>query len=362
MKRVLSSAIVALTALGVLVGGCSPADDPMAAADAALKAKDFKRAAMLLEQACDAGLGDACMKRIELSGHGDAPADDAATRKWAHRACDAGSAKGCLGYGAMLMAGRGGNKDVGEGVTYFKKSCDGGFLPGCSMLAAADLAGAPGHSPAEGRALADQTCKKGESSGCVIYARALYDGSGGNSDTAAALAYFQANCAKAMDACVGNFDLAGIDQYSGPVARDFIGAACSAGRAYSCTDLGAMMRDGRSGAVDAAQARVEFDKACQLGDGGGCLELANLLRAGTGGAVDYDRAWPLYDKACKSGLADGCAARQEMATAGQAPPPTVTPPSDSSAPMSAPAANADSATAPAADAATAPAAPATETH
>src|SRR5579883_1862102 len=63
-------------------------------------------------------------------------------------------------------------------------------------------------------------------------------------------------------------------------------ADCEAGKAFSCTDLGAMLLGGKGAPADASRAAAYFGRGCDGGDLVGCVELGALLESGRGTGPD----------------------------------------------------------------------------
>ena len=72
-------------------------------------------------------------------------------------------------------------------------------------------------------------------------------------------------------------------------AADLLGAACEAGKAAACGDLGKLYALGVGVPRDLGRAADLFDKACSGGDTAGCASLGEALDVGQGRARDATR-------------------------------------------------------------------------
>ena len=84
-------------------------------------------------------------------------------------------------------------------------------------------------------------------------------------------------------------------------------AACEAGHAPACLELGQRYRTGAGGPKDLLRAAALFEKACEGGEPEGCASFGWLLEEGAGAPKDMARAVGLYRRACDAGLQWSCA-------------------------------------------------------
>jgi hypothetical protein len=84
-------------------------------------------------------------------------------------------------------------------------------------------------------------------------------------------------------------------------------AACFAGLAKGCWNLGQMHRLGKKGIpVDLVKARRYYFAACRDGVPQACYELGMLWQQGGGGPLNRRKARGLFRKACRAGHEEAC--------------------------------------------------------
>ena len=101
----------------------------------------FKKAIPLFDQACKAGVPQACSELGSLYiwgphiSNGDSVTQDfPLALKLFTKACDAGNADGCFYMGDLYDLGRGVNQDLSRAAEFYSKSCDGGNSNACNNL------------------------------------------------------------------------------------------------------------------------------------------------------------------------------------------------------------------------------------
>ena len=115
-----------------------------------------------------------------------------------------------------------------------------------------------------------------------------------------------------LDACRGGITdeclQRGLKGYEtdGAVAARYWRAACDAGDAESCTNLGILHRKGIGMDPDQAAAARLYRQGCDGGDARGCTNLGFLHRKGIGMDPDPAAAARLYRQGCDGGNALGC--------------------------------------------------------
>ena len=164
-------------------------------------------------------------------------------------ACDRGDASdsGCFAAGMMHAARR--PEDLARAITFYERSCDGGYAPGCTQLGNAYTAGTSFDVPWDPqRALAayERACAAGDPGGCTIVAKVL--------------------------------------EGAADIPEDVV----------------------RRVPRDLKRAASLYEKACDLGAMGECRRLAEMYDGGLGVGKDSARAARLYARACKGGVAEAC--------------------------------------------------------
>jgi uncharacterized protein len=164
-------------------------------------------------------------------------------------ACDRGDASdaGCFGAGMMHAAKR--PQALARAVTFYERSCSGGYAAGCTQLGNAYTSGLDPEVPWDPqRALAayERGCAAGDRGSCTIVAKTLEG------------------------------------------ARDIPESVL------------------RRVPRDLKRAASLYQKACDMDAMPDCLRLAEMYEGGLGVHRDAARAGRLYARACKGGVADAC--------------------------------------------------------
>ena len=102
---------------------------------------DAVRARELYRQGCEAGLLESCGNlAVMLTQERGGPPDQSLAREVFGKLCDPGSAQACFNLGAMLWNGQGGEVDQARAAELFDKACEGGFKQACEVVKRAPLA------------------------------------------------------------------------------------------------------------------------------------------------------------------------------------------------------------------------------
>jgi hypothetical protein len=254
--------------------------------------QDVARAKELYISACDAGVPDACGSMGSLLERGRG-ADASGAAALYEKACNAGSAEDCANLANLLHEGTLLPKDLGRAASLFDKACAGGVAVGCLNLATVTFRG-EGTAPAQAAALTlyEKACTLGEAAGCsIVQAFARIH---------PAVAACEAGDAKKCSEVGGAFNLGGTVPSDEAVATTYYAKACELGAAASCTFVGRLLHD-RSHA--GKKARDYYSRGCELGDAEGCSRLALGPDALPGG----EQTLPLLVKACDESDAQACA-------------------------------------------------------
>ena len=123
--------------MALVVRGCEIGDAQACAAAGVehatgqLVAQDQAAADRYLRQACEHGMGAACMWVARDAVARGEPAVGAA---FARRACQMGEREACAALAALYLEGRGVDKDDAAGERWATESCRMGYPPGCGVL------------------------------------------------------------------------------------------------------------------------------------------------------------------------------------------------------------------------------------
>jgi TPR repeat protein len=186
------------------------------------------------------------------------------------KSCGTGEAKGCLGFGKILFAGKGAIQDKPAAARYYTRSCELGLDEACFLLGAMAKNG-------DG-ILADQSaaaklfakaCDLNWLDACTEMAIMTKSGMGGLApDTARAMQFYTKSC-------------------SGD------GNKSSAG----CYNLGVLTAQGDGVPQDFGRAAALFTYACDTSYASGCFNLGLMYENGYGVKKDRNRAILLFRKA-----------------------------------------------------------------
>ena len=235
----MTQALAALAYVALLASATSAQTDALALGCAAGKFEDCRRLLLLIEG----------MRGTEPDPEATfAPAFNKARAVFTAN-CDRGDASdsGCFGAGMMHAVKR--PADLARAVTFYERSCDGGYPRGCTQLGNAYTAGTDPDVPWDlQRALAayERGCAAGDAGGCTIVAKTL--------------------------------------EGAAEIPEDVV----------------------RRVPRDLKRAASLYEKACELGAMGECRRLAELYERGVGVHKDAARAAALYVRACKGGVAEAC--------------------------------------------------------
>jgi serine/threonine-protein kinase len=252
-------------------------------------ARDLSRAAALYERGCGRGNGTACLRAGLLHRDGEgAVRNQPESLQWFQRACDAGAREGCFNLGLAYARGTAVASDESKAASLYQQACDAGLPPACDALGRAyqDARGVVQNN-ALARSLFERACNAGGMPACVDLATMLAQGLGGPPDQARAVALFQRGCDAGVP--VGCGRLAFAYARGRGVPRDDARAvslyqrACDAGGAPACGDLAAMYTAGLGVPRDAARSIQLLHRACDGNAAASCRELSQRYEQGRDG-------------------------------------------------------------------------------
>ncbi len=134
----------------------------------------FKKAIPLFDQACKAGVAQACSELGSLYiwgphiSNGDSVIQDfPRALNLFTKACDVGNADGCFYLGDMYDLGRGVHQNFSRAAEYYTKACDGNNAAACNNLGVQLMHGAGVKEDKEkARQVLQKGCSLGEQSAC----------------------------------------------------------------------------------------------------------------------------------------------------------------------------------------------------
>jgi uncharacterized protein len=275
---------------------------PVPAAETAFRSGDYKSAAKLWKEACEAGNPSGCYELSIMYRDGEGmQADPDKAKALLVKACDGDEGRACFNL-ALLEDPVGSDEDGEDGGTSKKPSPQASkrafayFEKGCSLE----------HQPA-----------------CANMGSSYIQGRGVPKDVDKGIQILTAVCDRnnreVGPACFSLSQL--FDFHGGTMIRDDLAIAnrylergCSLGDTDSCMNLGYHYRGGNGVKQNWKRARALYAAACNDADGLECLMLSPNEYFGGGSnytkgnvVEDKKRAAGLYSDGCDDGLAQGCA-------------------------------------------------------
>ncbi|MEQ1548176.1 MAG: tetratricopeptide repeat protein [Chakrabartia sp.] len=267
--------------------------------------------------------------------------------------CDAGNFKSCHNVALLHEARLAGdpkleNSNFKIAISYFNRSCAGGFQRACVAAAHYYRSSKYGmKNAARATALLTTACDAGEIAGCEDLAEILYLGDGVAMDLAHAATLFKKGCdadGRAMscfnyglmrskgqgvaidkdlafeyyslgcrkgsnEACINlavDYNEHGIVPDDKKIARGLLQQSCTKGAMTACANLGQLIRDGKPTEAENVEAAELFRKACDSGFGKACRSLGNMAQDGIKAAGTMRQAIKYYIKGCNLNYADSC--------------------------------------------------------
>ena len=265
------------------------------AADAAYSDGDYKTAAKLWSEACEAGNPTGCYELAIVYRDGEGVAvDHAKEDQLLGRACDGGEGRACFNLGLEAdpwskdAAAANPNRQLAA-TTYYERGCTAGQQESCANLGGRLVAGrgAP-KDVARGVKLLETACyTDDERMGAACYTLSnFYDGHNG--------------------AAAGE---------NPALANRYLDRGCSFANVDACTNLGYHYRKGYGLKLDMIRSNTLYAMICDDGSETECPQFTYREFFSGGGGYKLDNVKPsrrevagLYQKACNGGFAHGCAA------------------------------------------------------
>ncbi|MBA2538728.1 MAG: sel1 repeat family protein [Deltaproteobacteria bacterium] len=235
------------------------------------------------------------------------------------QACSAGIPDACLQSAAKAMAATAA-PDLPDVLAKYQTACDRGFLEGCGHLARMQLDGTGGKSEvAAARALAEKACTDGSGSSCDVAGHIFGSGIGVPIDHAKAYARWQRGCDLGdASSCIhsARATRVGLGTRRDPTTSASLGAqaaslserACGPADADACRVHGLVLARGLAGTKDIPRAAILFQQACDLGSPDACSDLGQLYVRGIGLPKDAPRGVAALRRGCERGSIAGCQA------------------------------------------------------
>ena len=252
-----------------------------------------------------------------------------AARLWSE-ACEAGNPTGCYELAIVYRDGEGVEKNRKKETELLTRACDGGDGRGCFNLA--HYADPPDDSlgkvgPDRQRLATDlyaKGCKAGFQQACANLASRLVIGKGAPKDVPRSIELLKTACdinttemGPACDTLAGFYDghngaKAGEDP---ALANRYLDRGCAMADSDSCTDLGYHYRTAYGLNRDMIRSNTLYAIICDDGSETACPQFTYGEFFSGGGGYTLDNVRPsrrevagLYQKACDGGFSHGCAA------------------------------------------------------
>lgn len=229
------------------------------------------------------------------------------------RSCKLSFADACGRLGWLHILGKGGPKDIGKGIGYFRLACRRKYGKACRQLARIYSEGKLRQKASfpKARRFAKLACIHRDPEGCVRYGFFLLKGMGGKRDPIQAEAHFQFACEQNQAHACANLShiylhglLGGKKQYK--KARVYASKGCKLGSRPGCGRLAHLAFKGLGGKKDLKLARRSYKTTCELKSGAGCFMYAGMLRGGYGGPKNARKARQMAKVSCAYKDEDGC--------------------------------------------------------
>lgn len=239
------------------------------------------------------------------------------------RGCRANEPTACNNLGLLLERGGGGTVTIDRprALETFERACDLGYGKSCmnrgNMFRNAD-------PPAHEKALESyiKACDLNETNACVLAGWAYAEGRGTAIDNDIAYKTFKKGCDEGSErACgaMGSRMVLGLGvEKNVERGAEMMRVACDTGVAgETCTNLGAMILDGKMGKPDPIAAHAAFEKGCAARDSMSCKGAGNDLKTGNGTPIDLPKALERYRTGCDLFDQGACVLAGQMLRDGQ---------------------------------------------
>lgn len=275
----------------------------------------------LLDQACNAGAGDACNVLAEYYFNGWEPVKQDAVRgrQLLEQACTQGEAPACLNVGIRHLNGDRVLQDDRKGFQFVNKACAGGMDSACRLVKIfAAMGWGTERDTAHGEENLRSFCKEGDAQVCGVLGELLIVK---DETSVEAMDLLEKSCAtNVVRACgvLGQIYVRGIGRSPDPKkAISHLSRACTMGEPHACSFLGTLYFQGQGVPASDALSSSFQKQACELGSMRGCAALAELHEKGRGVERNDAKAVELYEKACAGDYGPACRRLGEMLLEGK---------------------------------------------
>ena len=249
------------------------ADDPVAEAKAAWKARDYAKTTALLDAPVAAGNAAALYLKGQMTetGRGAVQSHGEAMKLY-KQAMDKGNNDATAAYGRYLVSGAGGaEKDAAQGLFLVRKAAEGGSAAAMALMGDLTLGGAGQEADPKTAAFWYQRAAAEKDPAGYLGLARLYDAG------AAGLVKDESR------------------------ATILLLEAAKLGEPLAMNEMGIRYQSGRGMAQDNVAAVGWFSMAAQHDLAAGLVNLGNCYETGNGCLRDYDRAGANYAAAAKQG-------------------------------------------------------------
>jgi TPR repeat protein len=204
----------------------------------------------------------------------------------------------------MFATGTGGApQDLEKAHSLWRLSCDGGFAPGCTLLADA---AASENQWSLALLYSSKACVGGDARGCTdLGVLALY-GEGTTRSRSRARSLFSYACSLgepqgcSMDAWMS------VDEGGPASARDLLASECRDDHHSGCAGLGLLLEHGIGGPSDLRAALRAYLEGCDAGEPAACVFAGVLIEERSSRREHHRRAQVLYETGCSAPLSEPC--------------------------------------------------------
>lgn len=274
-------------------------------------------AAIRFETACAFNEGRSCFNiGLDLEGRAVKPNAPiqlrAATLAAYRKVCDLAFERGCVATGRLLLDEQWGKPDPAQGLALIERACRRGETDGCDELSQLLYTGKgmPQDLPRAARLFRQVCDTAGRPNSCFNYGLMAERGRGIGRDAALGRHYYRIACRAGSLAGCHNLAVDYAEQDLGSdrlmVARGLLRKGCDRGHLTSCTSFGQLIRERQQPSDNYAEAVAALTKACDGKDGLACRILGNMAHERVGVPGRDRAANRFYERSCKLGYGPGC--------------------------------------------------------
>lgn len=270
--------------------------------------QDLERAARLLQRACEQQQPLACSAWAKMALDDLGPEmHPRQARAYLEEGCDAGDGDACVRVGETLLGEGAKASEVKHAYTLFERACEANHMQGCYRLGLAKKTGAGDRQrdPVAALELLERACDADVGDACFEAADTRLQPGGAQTDVGRGRRQLEKGCElDSAPACgrLARLLTQGGNQRHAARARQLYERACDQQHVQSCHDLAEHQLS-----YDPRTALTNYARACDGNIAEACLAHGKLLDGRLKGVrIERAMALPSYQQACKSGLDEAC--------------------------------------------------------